>query len=209
MLTVRPSITKPREYQSTLQDFPAPQPKTATRSTKAVRPAFMDQEPQQSSRWHLRLLSEDGPLCGCSARPFASENVDPPEETIARIGGLAAAYAEEQWKGDNTWSPALAAFANACLRTRGREAAAARRRFPGIPKLHWVFRALLRTFLAQAPALVTGSGRLQAANNQNLSFIRLHGERDEEHPSLAALFFSRWHARRSNFLHARRKFFDH
>lgn len=49
-----------------------------------------------------------------------------------------------------------------------------------IPRLNWTFRASYGHYY-QAPSLVTASGPvLEFANSNNLGFIPLHGERDEE-----------------------------
>ena len=49
-----------------------------------------------------------------------------------------------------------------------------------VPRLNWTFRASYGHYY-QAPSLVTASGPLaQFANNNNLSFVPLPGERDEE-----------------------------
>lgn len=49
-----------------------------------------------------------------------------------------------------------------------------------VPRLNWTFRASYGHYY-QAPSLLTASGPLlQFANNNNLDFIPLHGERDEE-----------------------------
>jgi len=78
-----------------------------------------------------------------------------------------------------------------------------------IPKLHWVFRAFYGHFY-QAPPLLTVSGPLlQAANNQNLSFIPLHGERDEEHQFGVTIPFHDGRLDASNFLTRAENFFDH
>src|SRR5207244_13153086 len=77
-----------------------------------------------------------------------------------------------------------------------------------IPKLNWVFRAFYGHFY-QAPPLLTVSGPLlQAASNQNLGFIPLHGERDEEHQFGVTIPFHGWTLDASNFLTRAVNFFD-
>jgi len=74
------------------------------------------------------------------------------------------------------------------------------RRFPADSKLHWFFAPSTEHFY-QAPPLLTVSGPLlEAANNQNLSFIPLHGERDEEHQFGVSIPFHGWTLDASNFL---------
>jgi outer membrane cobalamin receptor len=136
-------------------------------------------------------------------------SVTPPVRTSPG-GGLAAAYIEDQIKltswlsldggirqthysGDvveNASSPRV----GASLR---------------IPKLKWVFRAFYGHFY-QAPPLSTISGPLlDAANNQNLGFIPLHGERDEEHQYGVTIPLWGWTIDGDTFLTRAKNFFDH
>jgi outer membrane cobalamin receptor len=135
--------------------------------------------------------------------------VNPPV-TTRPSGGLAAIYVEDQIKltsllsvdggirqthysGDvveNATSPRV----GASLR---------------IPKLNWVFRAFYGHFY-QAPPLSTISGPLlDAANNQNLGFIPLHGERDEEHQYGVTIPLWGWTIDADNFLTRAKNYFDH
>jgi outer membrane receptor protein involved in Fe transport len=78
-----------------------------------------------------------------------------------------------------------------------------------IPKLNWVFRAFYGQFY-QAPPLSTVSGPLLAvANNENLGFIPLHGERDEEHQFGVTIPLWGWTLDADNFFTRARHFFDH
>lgn len=78
-----------------------------------------------------------------------------------------------------------------------------------VPKLNWVFRGFYGHFY-QAPPLVTLSGPvLQAAVAQNLTFIPLHGERDEEHQFGVTIPFHGWTLDADNFLTRAENFFDH
>ncbi len=78
-----------------------------------------------------------------------------------------------------------------------------------IPKLHWVFRAFYGHFY-QAPPLSTISGPLlDAAANQNLGFIPLHGERDEEHQYGVTVPLWGWTIDADNFLTRAKNYFDH
>jgi outer membrane receptor protein involved in Fe transport len=136
-------------------------------------------------------------------------SVNPPV-TTSPAGGLAAVYVEDQIKltswlsldggirqthysGDvveNASSPRV----GASLR---------------IPKLNWVFRAFYGHFY-QAPPLSTISGPLlDAANNQNLGFIPLHGERDEEHQYGVTIPLWGWTIDGDTFLTRAKNYFDH
>ena len=130
--------------------------------------------------------------------------------TTSPSGGLAAAYVEDQIKltswlsldggirqthysGDvveNASSPRV----GASLR---------------IPKLNWVFRAFYGHFY-QAPPLSTIAGPLlDAATNQNLGFVPLHGERDEEHQYGVTIPLWGWTIDGDTFLTRAKNFFDH
>ena len=141
--------------------------------------------------------------------PGDCENVQPPV-TASPAGGLAAAYVEDQWKVTSWLS------VNAGLRqthfsgdvvenaTSPRVGGSVR-----IPKLNWVFRAFYGHFY-QAPPLLTVSGPLlDAANNQDLGFIPLHGERDEEHQYGVTIPLWGWTIDADNYLTLAKNYFDH
>jgi outer membrane cobalamin receptor len=78
-----------------------------------------------------------------------------------------------------------------------------------IPKLNWVFRGFYGHFY-QAPPLLTASGPLlQFVTGQNLGFVPLLGERDEERQFGLAIPFRGWTLDASNFLTRGKNFFDH
>jgi outer membrane cobalamin receptor len=147
-----------------------------------------------------------GLLC---QEPTECENVNPPEVSNPD-GSLAAVYAEDQFK-PTTWLTLNAGlrqthFSGSVVEnaTSPRVGASLR-----IPKLNWVFRGFYGHFY-QAPPLLTVSGPLvQAANNQNLDFIPLHGERDEEHQFGVTIPFRGWTLDADNFLTRANNFFDH
>jgi outer membrane receptor protein involved in Fe transport len=78
-----------------------------------------------------------------------------------------------------------------------------------VPKINWVFRAFYGHFY-QAPPLITASGPLvQFVDGQNLGFVPLHGERDEEHQFGVTIPFRGWTIDADNFLTRAKNFFDH
>ncbi len=78
-----------------------------------------------------------------------------------------------------------------------------------VPQLHWVFRAFYGHYY-QAPPLITASGPLlEFANVNNLGFIPLHGERDEEHQFGVTIPFRGWVLDADNFRTNVVNFFDH
>ena len=78
-----------------------------------------------------------------------------------------------------------------------------------VPRLNWTFRASYGHYY-QAPPLVTASGPLlQFANNSNLSFIALYGERDEEEQFGVSIPWHGWILDADTFRTNASNFFDH
>jgi len=78
-----------------------------------------------------------------------------------------------------------------------------------IPHLNWTFRAAYGHYY-QAPPLVTASGPLlQFANSNNLNFIALHGERDEEEQFGVTIPWRGWVLDADTFRTNASNFFDH
>lgn len=78
-----------------------------------------------------------------------------------------------------------------------------------VPRIHWAFRAFYGHYY-QAPPLITASGPLvQFANANNLGFIQLRGERDEEHQFGVTIPFRGWTFDADNFRTNVANFFDH
>jgi len=77
------------------------------------------------------------------------------------------------------------------------------------PRLNWVFRGFYGHFY-QAPPLVTASGPvLQFLTSQNLGFIPLHGERDEESQFGVTIPLGGWTVDADTFKTRARNYFDH
>ncbi|MGA8761509.1 MAG: TonB-dependent receptor [Candidatus Sulfotelmatobacter sp.] len=78
-----------------------------------------------------------------------------------------------------------------------------------VPRLHWTFRAFYGHYY-QAPPLITASGPLLAfAQANDLGFIALHGEHDEEHQFGVTIPFRGWTFDADNFRTNAVNFFDH
>jgi len=79
-----------------------------------------------------------------------------------------------------------------------------------IPKLNWVFRAFYGHFY-QAPPLATVSGPLldYITNVQQLEYLPLHGERDEEHQFGVTIPWRGWTLDADTFLTRATNYFDH
>jgi hypothetical protein len=78
-----------------------------------------------------------------------------------------------------------------------------------VPRLNWTFRAFYGHYY-QAPPLLTASGPLlEFAQGNNLGFIALYGERDEEHQYGVTIPFHGWVFDADNFRTNVVNFFDH
>lgn len=212
MLTVSPFYHyNSANYQSSLQDFPS----SATENRSSNYEGGQATLSWIKSRSNLRVgvygfSQQDTQLFGLICHDLSQcENVDPPESHSPN-GSLAAVYAEEQFKA-TSWLTLNGGFRQTHFSGDVVENASSPRVGASlrIPKLNWVFRAFYGHFY-QAPPLLTVSGPLlQAANNQNLGFIPLHGERDEEHQFGVTIPFRGWTLDASNFLTRAANFFDH
>jgi len=126
-------------------------------------------------------------------------------------GSLIAAFIEDQFK-PTSWLTLNAGlrqthFSGALAEnaTSPRVGASVR-----IPKLNWVFRGFYGRFY-QPPPLGTLSGPALNAiqNQQQLNFVLLPGERDEEHQFGVTIPFKGWVLDADNFLTRATDFFDH
>ena len=125
-------------------------------------------------------------------------------------GSLIAAFAEDQFKATSWLTLNVGIrqthFSGALTEnaTSPRVGASVR-----IPKLNWVVRGFYGRFY-QAPPLGTLSGpALSAIQSQQLNFVPLAGERDEEHQSGVTIPFKGWVLDADHFLTRATNFFDH
>jgi outer membrane cobalamin receptor len=126
------------------------------------------------------------------------------------VGSEVAIYAEDQFK-PTSWLALNAGVRQTHFSGGVTENATSPRIGASIriPKLNWVFRGFYGHFY-QAPPLITASGPLlQLVNQQNLGFVPLHGERDEEHQFGVTIPFKGWTIDADNFLNRAKNFFDH
>ena len=78
-----------------------------------------------------------------------------------------------------------------------------------VPKLKWIFRGFYGHYY-QPPPLLTASGPLlQFVNANNLGFIPLHGERDEEHQFGVTIPYRGWTIDADTFKTIAHNYFDH
>jgi TonB dependent receptor/Carboxypeptidase regulatory-like domain/TonB-dependent Receptor Plug Domain len=125
-------------------------------------------------------------------------------------GGLIALFAEDQFRM-TSWLTLNAGlrqthFSGSLVEnaTSPRFGAALR-----VPKLHWVVRGFYGHFY-QAPPLLTASGPLlQFVTSQNLAFVPLHGERDEESQFGVTIPLKNWTIDADTFRTHAKNFFDH
>jgi len=125
-------------------------------------------------------------------------------------GGLAALFLEDQFRITNwlTLNGGLRQthFSGSLVEnsTSPRIGAALR-----IPKVNLVFRAFYGHFY-QAPPLITASGPLlRFVGSQNLAFVPLHGERDEESQFGLTIPLKNWTLDADSFRTRATNFFDH
>jgi outer membrane receptor protein involved in Fe transport len=155
------------------------------------------------------FAQQDHQAFGLIFNDNSSPNLSPPD-IEKPTGSLIAAYVEDQIK-PTSWLTLDAGvrqthFSGGLVEnvTSPRFGASVR-----IPKLNWVFRAFYGHFY-QAPPLLTVSGPLlQFVTQQNLGFIPLHGERDEEHQYGVTVPFRGWTLDADTFLTRATNYFDH
>jgi len=155
------------------------------------------------------FAQQDYQLFGLIFNDKSAPNLDPPD-VEKPVGSLVAVYAEDQFK-TTSWLTLNAGlrqthFSGGVVENATSPRAGVSLR---IPKLNWVFRGFYGHFY-QAPPLLTASGPLlQFVTGQNLGFVPLHGERDEEHQFGVTIPFRGWTLDADNFLTRSRNFFDH
>ncbi|GAC1619091.1 MAG: hypothetical protein NVS9B13_07920 [Candidatus Acidiferrum sp.] len=146
---------------------------------------------------------------------FGLKHLDNPTLTLALTstsisGGLLAAYLDDELRA-TSWLTLNAGlrethFSGSLIENAvsPRLGAAVR-----IPKLNWVFRGFYGHFY-QAPPLLTASGPLlNFINAQNLQFIPLRGERDEESQFGLTIPWKSWLLDADTFRTRANHFFDH
>ncbi len=211
MLTVSPFYHFNRaDYESSPSDLPS----SATEKRSSKYEGGQVTMSWVKDRNNLRagiygFAQQDNQLFGLIFNDNSAPNLNPPDVETP-TGSLVAVYAEDQLKA-TSWLTLNAGlrqthFSGGVVEnaTSPRVGASIR-----IPKLNWVFRGFYGHFY-QAPPLLTASGPLlQIVTNQNLGFVPLHGERDEEHQFGVTIPFRGWTLDADNFLTRANNFFDH
>jgi outer membrane cobalamin receptor len=211
MLTVSPFYHFNRaDYESSPADLPS----SATEERSSKYEGGQVTMSWIKDRNNLRagiygFAQQDDQLFGLIFNDNSAPNLNPPDVETP-VGSQVAVYAEDQLKA-TSWLTLNAGlrqthFSGGVVEdaTSPRVGASVR-----IPKLNWVFRGFYGHFY-QAPPLLTASGPLlQIVTNQNLGFVPLHGERDEEHQFGVTIPFRGWTLDADNFLTRANNFFDH
>jgi outer membrane cobalamin receptor len=130
--------------------------------------------------------------------------------SVGSNGSLAAIYAENQLR-ITSWLTANAGVRQTHFSGGVVENATSPRLGLSVrvPKLNWTFRGFYGKFY-QAPPLLTASGPLvEFVTNENLGFIPLRGERDEESQFGVSIPWKGWTADIDTFRTRVNHFFDH
>ena len=125
-------------------------------------------------------------------------------------GSLAAAFVEDEFRA-TSWLTLNAGVRQSRFSGNIVENATSPRFGAAIkvPKINWVFRGFYGHFY-QAPPLLTAAGPLlQFVSAQNLGFIPLHGERDEESQFGVAIPYKGWILDVDTFRTRAKNYFDH
>jgi outer membrane receptor for ferrienterochelin and colicin len=141
---------------------------------------------------------------------FNDQSNGPVNQTSSPTGSLIAAYLEDTYKATD-WLT----FAGGVRQTHFAGGLTENATSPRIgatvvlPGNHWLLRGFWGKYY-QAPPLTTVSGPLlQFAQNNDLGFIPLHGERDQEYQVGITIPFHGWTIDVDHFRTAAQNFFDH
>ena len=173
---------------------------------------------QETLRWHVAQHDLQVGATGFSQRD--SENFDvlfndgsnapPIAQTLRPTGSLIAAYIEDTYKATDWLS-----FAGGVRQTHFEGALTENATSPRLgvtvrlPEVNWLLRGFWGKYY-QAPPLTTLSGPLlEFAQANDLGFIPLHGERDEEYQVGLSIPIHGWTVDVDHFHTQARNFFDH
>jgi outer membrane receptor for ferrienterochelin and colicin len=173
---------------------------------------------QETLRWHVAQHDLQVGVTGFSQHDSESfdvlfndgSNAPPIAQTLKPTGSLVAAYLEDTYKATDWLS-----FAGGVRQTHFAGALTEDATSPRLgltvrlPKIDWILRGFWGKYY-QAPPLTTLSGPLlQFAQANNLGFIPLHGERDEEYQVGLTIPISGWTVDVDHFHTEAKNFFDH
>jgi hypothetical protein len=178
---------------------------------------------QEMLRWHISRNDLQAGVTGFSQRDNESFNVlfndasaapdtsaAPIFQTVSPTGSLVAAYVEDTFKAAD-WLT----FAGGVRQTHFDGGVAENATSPRLgatlrlPGVNWLLRGFWGKYY-QAPPLITLSGPLLAfAQSNDLGFIPLHGERDEEYQFGLTIPIEGWTIDIDHFHTLAKNFFDH
>jgi outer membrane cobalamin receptor len=197
-------------YESSPLDLPSSATERRSSKYEGGQAAFSWVKERNNLRTGVYgFAQQDYQLFGLLYNDQSAPSLSPPD--VERpVGSLVAAYVEDQIKPTSwlTLSGGIRQthFSGGLVENVSSPRAGVSVR---IPKLNWVFRGSYG-HLYQAPPLLTASGPLlQFVTNQNLGFVPLLGERDEEHQFGVTIPFHGWIVDADNFLTRAKNFFDH
>ena len=178
---------------------------------------------QEMLRWHVSRHDLQMGITGFSQRDNESFNVlfnDPsaapsPDaapiyQTVSPLGSLVAAYVEDTFRATDwlTFAGGLRQthFDGGVVENATSPRLGATLRLPGV---NWLLRGFWGKYY-QAPPLITLSGPLlEFAQSNDLGFIPLHGERDEEYQFGLTIPIDGWTVDIDHFHTLAKNFFDH
>jgi TonB dependent receptor/Carboxypeptidase regulatory-like domain/TonB-dependent Receptor Plug Domain len=178
---------------------------------------------QEMLRWHVSRHDLQMGITGFSQRDHESFNVlfnDPgaaPDasaapifQTVSPTGSLVAAYVEDTFKAADWLSFSGGVrqthFDGGVVENATSPRLGATLRLPGV---NWLLRGFWGKYY-QAPPLITLSGPLlEFAQSNDLGFIPLHGERDEEYQVGLTIPIEGWTVDIDHFHTLAKNFFDH
>jgi hypothetical protein len=172
---------------------------------------------QEMLRWHISRNDLQAGITGFSQRDYESFNVlfndpsaAPIDQTVGPTGSLVAAYVEDTFKAADWLSFAGGVrqthFDGGVVENATSPRLGATLRLPGV---NWLLRGFWGRYY-QAPPLITLSGPLlQFAQSNDLGFIPLHGERDEEYQFGLTIPMEGWTVDIDHFHTLAKNFFDH
>ncbi len=212
VLTVSPFYHRnTANYQSSPLDLPSSATENRTSNYEGGQASLSWVQNRNNLRVGLfSFAQQDNQLFGLACNQVGQcDDVQPPVAANPD-GNVIAAYAEDQFKV-TSWLNLTAGLRQTHFSgpitenaTSPRVGASVR-----IPKLNWVFRGFYGHFYQSPPLLTVSGPLLDVANNENLGFIPLHGERDEEHQFGVTIPVRGWTIDADNFFTRAEHFFDH
>jgi hypothetical protein len=175
---------------------------------------------QEMLRWHVSHNDLQAGVTGFSQRDNESFNVlfndagaaptAPIYQTVSPVGSLVAAYVEDTFKAADwlTFAGGVRQthFDGEVVENATSPRLGATLRLPGV---NWLLRGFWGKYY-QAPPLITLSGPLlEFAQSNDLGFIPLHGERDQEYQFGLTIPIAGWTVDIDHFHTRAKNFFDH